>query len=50
VSASAKNLVIDSFLARMCWIQNENGKLECSGLNGENIQTVYEVTIFGEIK
>ena len=50
VSASAKSLVIDSFLARMCWIQSEEGKVECSDLSGNNLRTIYEVTVFGDVR
>ena len=45
----ARSLVIDSFLARMCWMHSDNGILECSSLSGENLVTIYEANPF-EIK
>ena len=45
----ARNLVVDSMLAKICWVYAQSS-VECSGLNGENVQTISKFGLWEDNK
>ena len=49
LTSPAKNLLVDSSIAVLCWISTLNG-LECSRLDGKNSTVLYQVGIWSDQK